>query len=161
MPFNQMMLFPTEFKLVTTPDGLRMRATPIAEIARLREKTKTWSSLTAAAANQKLNKYGLGPLDVRLDVTLEKEDAFSIRYQENTIATIHSADLENGKGIVEILIDKGVAEIFANGGARYITTEILTRQGGHGLEFALRPSSKIDRLEISRMKSIWDASTPP
>jgi sucrose-6-phosphate hydrolase SacC (GH32 family) len=161
MPFNQMMLFPTEFKLVTTPDGLRMRATPIAEIARLREKTKTWSSLTAAAANQKLNKYGLGPLDVRLDVTLEKEDAFSIRYQENTIATIHSADLENGKGIVEILIDKGVAEIFANGGARYITTEILTKQGGHGLEFALRPSSRIDRLEISRMKSIWEASTPP
>ena len=162
MPFSQMMLFPTEFRLVTTRDGLRMRATPIAEIDKLLKKTQMWSSLTAVAANQKLKKSGLGPLDVRLNVTLEKDDALSIQHQGKTIATIHSADLEEGKDSVEILIDKGVAEIFVNGGARYITTEIPTEQRGDGLELGLtRPTSTINRLEVSQMKSIWKTSSRP
>jgi sucrose-6-phosphate hydrolase SacC (GH32 family) len=156
MPFNQMMLFPTEFKLVTTQDGLRMLATPIAEIGRLRGKAQTWSSLTAAEANQALDRAGSGPLDVRLKVTLEKESELVLRYQGTTLATIHSAELENGRGAVEVLIDKAVAEIFVDGGARYIVREIPTTTGGHGLEFDTgKSASAINRLEISSMKSIW------
>ena len=156
MPFNQMMLFPTEFKLVTTQDGLRMLATPIAEIGRLRGKAQTWSSLTAAEANQALDRAGSGPLDVRLEVTLEKESELVLRYQGTTLATIHSAELENGRGAVEVLIDKAVAEIFVDGGARYIVREIPTTTGGHGLEFDTgKSASAINRLEISSMKSIW------
>jgi len=156
MPFNQMMLFPTEFKLVTTPDGLRMRATPIAEIERLRGKARTWSSVTAAEANQALDKAGTGPLDVRVTVTLEKESELVLRYQGTTLATIHAADLEKGRGSVEVLIDKAVAEIFVDGGARYIVREIPTTTVGHGPEFDLGKSAgAIERLEISPVKSIW------
>jgi fructan beta-fructosidase len=156
MPFSQMILFPTEFKLVTTPDGLRMRATPIAEIDKLRRKPQTWSSLTTAEANQALDKAGLGPLDVRLNVTLEKKDELSIRFQGKAIATIHSAELENGKGSIEILIDKAVAEIFVDAGARYIVTEIPTGTSGRGLEVGLgNNKSAIDRLDIFKMKSMW------
>jgi sucrose-6-phosphate hydrolase SacC (GH32 family) len=156
MAFNQMMLFPTEFKLVTTGDGLRMRATPIAEIERLRGKARTWSSVTAAEANQALDKAGTGPLDVRVTVTLEKESELVLRYQGTTLATIHAADLEKGRGSVEVLIDKAVAEIFVDGGARYIVREIPTTTVGHGLEFDLGKSAgAIERLEISPVKSIW------
>jgi len=156
MPFNQMMLFPTEFKLVTTPEGLRMRATPIAEIEKLRRKPQTWTSLTTASANQALDKAGQGPLDVRLSLTLAADDSLFLQYRGRTIANIHSADLGNSKGSVEVLIDKGVAEIFVNGGARYITTELTTDQNGPGLQLAvMRPQSAIDRLEISAMRSIW------
>ena len=156
MPFSQMMLFPTEFHLVTTRTGLRLRATPIAEIERLRRSTQTWSSLTAADANHALNEAGSKPLDVRLNVTLEKDDELNIRYSGNTIATIHSTEFENGNGGVEILIDKGVAEIFVDGGARYLITELPTSPGGHGLELSLgRTMSRVARLEICRMKSIW------
>ncbi len=156
MPFNQMMLFPTEFKLVTTPDGLRMRATPIGEIERLHGKAQTLSSLTAADANQALNRAGSGPLDVRLKVTLEKDDELAIRYQGNTMATIPFAELNNGQASLEILIDKAVAEIFVDGGARYIVREIPTTIGGHGLEFEMEKStSAINRLAIYQMKSIW------
>jgi fructan beta-fructosidase len=158
MPFSQMMLFPTEFHLVTTPTGLRMRATPVAEIERLHRGTRTWSSLTAADANHALNEAGSEPLDVRLHLTLESDDELNIRYSENTLATIHSADFENGKGVLEILIDKGVAEIFVDGGARYLIKELPTTPGGYGLELGLgKPTSRIDRLEMSRMKSIWAA----
>jgi sucrose-6-phosphate hydrolase SacC (GH32 family) len=158
MPFNQMMLFPTEFKLATTRDGLRMRATPIEEIERLRGKAQTWSSITAAEANQALDRAGFGPLDVRLKVTLEKGNDLALRYQGTTLATIHAAELENGRGSVEVLIDKAVAEIFVDGGARYIVREIPTTTEGHGLEFDLgKSASAINRLEISPMKSMWKA----
>jgi sucrose-6-phosphate hydrolase SacC (GH32 family) len=156
MPFNQMMLFPTEFKLVTTQDGLRMRATPIGEIDRLHRKKQTLSSLTASEANQALDRAGSGPLDVRFKVTLDKDDELAIQYQRNTIATLHYAELENGRGSVEILIDKAVAEVFVDGGARYIVREIATSTGGPALEFGLGKNTKIfDRLEIYQMDSIW------
>jgi fructan beta-fructosidase len=156
MPFNQMMLFPTEFKLVTTRDGLRLRTTPIAEIERLHGKTQKLSSLTVAATNQALDRAGPGPLDVRLKLTLEKDDELAIKYQGNVIATVHSADLENGRGSLEVLIDKAVAEIFVGEGARYIVREIPTSTGGHGLSFGLGKDTKvINRLEIYPMNSIW------
>ena len=122
-----------------------------------RSKAQTLSSLTAADANQALNRAGSGPLDVSLKVTLEKHDELAIRYQGNTIAKISFAELKNGRGSLEILIDKAVAEIFVDGGARYIVREIPTNTGGQGLEFGLgRNTSAISRLEIWQMKSIWD-----
>ena len=158
MAFNQMMLFPTEFKLVTTRDGLRMRATPIQEIKRLQRKPRVWSSLTVAEANQALKRAGTGPLDVWLKLTLVKNEALAIRYQGNTIATINSEELVNGRGSLEVLIDKAVAEIFVDGGTRYIVREIPTTTGG-GLEFGLgKNTSTIDRLEIFPMKSMWAAA---
>jgi fructan beta-fructosidase len=156
MPFNQMMLFPTEFKLVTTPEGLRMRATPIVEIERLHGKTETLSSVSVAQANQALGEAGSEPLDVRLNVTLAKGDELSLRYRGNTLATIHSAELENGSKSLEILVDKGVAEIFVEGGARYIIRELPTSAGAHELALDLgNNKSEINRLEIVPMKSIW------
>jgi fructan beta-fructosidase len=155
MAFNQMMLFPTEFKLVTTRDGLRMRATPIQEIKLLQGKSRVWLSLTAADANQALKKAGSGPLDVRLKVTLESDEQLAIRYHGDTIAAIDSAGLENGRGSLEVLIDKAVAETFVDAGARYIVREIPTPTGT-GLEFGLEKNTKaIDRLEVFPMKSMW------
>jgi fructan beta-fructosidase len=160
MPFNQMMLFPTKFKLKTTKDGLRMQATPIDEIAQLRGKARAWSALTAADANQKLDLAGLGPLDVKLQVTLGNSDSLAIQYDGNNLATIQSADFENGRGQVEVLIDKCVAEIFVDGGVRYIAREIPNCGGGHGLELSLTQKANIiNQLEIYEMKSMWNSES--
>jgi sucrose-6-phosphate hydrolase SacC (GH32 family) len=59
---------------------------------------------------------------------------------------------------LEVLIDKAVAEIFVDAGARYIVREIPTTAGGHGLELGLgKNTSAINRLEICQMKSMWKA----
>jgi sucrose-6-phosphate hydrolase SacC (GH32 family) len=159
MPFNQMMLFPTEFKLKTTKEGLRLQATPIGEIALLREKARAWSTLTAAEANQKLGLAGLGPLDIKLQVTLSDSDELAIQYQGNTLVTISSADLDNGRGHVEVLIDKCVAEIFVNEGARYIVRQTAQTAAGKGVELSLgQKASMINHLEIYRMNSMWKTS---
>nr|WP_246408961.1 glycoside hydrolase family 32 protein [Granulicella aggregans] len=156
MPFNQMMLFPTEFKLVNTKGGPRLRATPIGEIDKLRGKAETLSSVTTGEVNRALDKAGPGPLDVKLKVTLAKDDELAIGYQGKTIATLHSTEFESGQGSVEVLIDKAVAEIFVDGGARYIVREIPAATSSHGLEFGFGGStSVVNRLEIYPMKSIW------
>ena len=160
MPFTQMILFPTEFKLKTTKDGLRMQAAPIDEIAQLRTKAHTWPTLTVADANEKLASAGSGPLDLKLQASIESGDGLAIRYNGNILTTIASEDLENGRGQVEVLIDKGIAEIFVDGGARYITREIPLSTGGHGLELSLKQeTSVINHLEIYEMKSIWKPRT--
>jgi fructan beta-fructosidase len=160
MPFNQMILFPTEFKLKTTKEGLRMQATPIDEIAELRTQAHAWSTMTVADANQKLGAAGSGPLDVKLQASLESGDGLELRYGGNNLATIAAEDLQNGGGQVEILIDKGIVEIFVDGGARYITREIPQSTGGQGLELSLNhKASAINHLEIYRMKSMWVPQT--
>ena len=156
MPFSQMILFPTEFKLKTTINGLRLQATPIEEIKQLHRKASIWSTLNAADVNQKLDLAGSGPLDIKLQVKLEKNDELALRYEGNTLAIIHAADFENGSGSVEALIDKAVAEIFVADGARYIVRELPATVRGHGLEVSLEgDKSTITHLEIYKMKSIW------
>jgi sucrose-6-phosphate hydrolase SacC (GH32 family) len=158
MAFNQLFLFPTEFKLVTTRNGLRMQATPIAEIKELHRGARILSSLSVADANQALNKAGAGPLDVKLKATVDKSDELVIRYGGETLAKIASSDFENGQGSVEVLIDTGVAEIFVDQGARYITKELPINAGAsdHGLELGLeQKSSMVSNLEIYQMNSIW------
>jgi len=158
MPFNQMMLFPTEFRLVSTTDGMRLRAAPIAEIEKLHGKKRAYASLTLEEANARL-KAASGPVDVTLAVKLKKDDALSIRYAGMTLATVKAAELKEGRGEVRVLIDKAVAEIFVDAGARYIVREIPTAGEGRleiGLEGAGGHDARvIDRLLVNGLKSMW------
>ena len=157
MPFNQMILFPTEFKLVTTPDGLRLLATPISEITELHLREHSWSSLSAVAANQKLARFARKSLDVKALVTLQKGDALTIEYQGTTVATIHSQDLQDGHGSIELLIDKSVAEIFVDAGRRYIVREIPASTSTRGLTFSSGESTDgFTSLQVYEMKSMWN-----
>ncbi|MEO6815937.1 MAG: glycoside hydrolase family 32 protein [Edaphobacter sp.] len=156
MPFNQMMLFPTEFRLANTKAGVRLLATPIKEIERLHLREHVWSSLTAKDANHRLHGIATGPLHVKIEAALERDDVLTLRYQENSLATISFDDLENGHGTVEVLIDKSVAEIFVNGGRRYIAREIPAVASTQGLECGMgRAGSILNRLELHEMKSMW------
>jgi fructan beta-fructosidase len=157
MPFNQMMLFPTEFKLTTTTDGLRLLATPIREIDKLHLREHAWSSLSAAAANRKLAGLPRGLLDVKAHVALQKDDALTIEYEGTNLATIHSRDLEEGHGSIELLIDKSVAEIFVDGGKRYIVREIPASTSTLGLTLSSGGSENIlTSLQVYEMKSMWN-----
>jgi fructan beta-fructosidase len=156
MPFTQMMLFPTEFKLATTKDGLRLLASPIKEIEGLHLKEHSWSSLTSTEANLKLGLLSPGPLQVKMHVTLPQNTLLTIRYQGNDLATINPDDLDNGHGSVELLIDKCVAEVFVDGGRRYITKEIPATGADSGLEIKSEATtSMLDHLEVYELKSMW------
>lgn len=159
MAFNQMMLFPTEFKLVTTKEGLRMEATPIKEIEKLHAEAHSWKSLKFADANQKLSQIAPGPVHVKINIALANEDELVIRYQQKELARIKAGDFENGRGSVELLIDKSVAELFLDGGRRYIAEEIPVTSNTHGLELQTgRAESVVDSIEAYEMSSMWTTS---
>lgn len=156
MPFTQMMLFPTEFRLLTTPDGLRMVARPIPEIDHLHAKQHTWNALTAAGLDAKLESIAPGPLDVRMDVTLPPGGALTLQYQGSDLLTLHPGDLPQGHGSVQLLIDKAVAEIFVNGGSRYIVRELPASASRTGLGCRLEGAgTTLNHLDIYELKSMW------
>jgi fructan beta-fructosidase len=157
MPFTQAMLFPTEFRLITTPDGLRMVANPIREIDLLHAKEHTWSALTASNIEAKLQSIGPGPLDVRMDVTLPPDGALTLQYQGTDLVTLHPADFPEGHGSVQLLIDKGVAELFINRGRRYIVRELPASVSRTGLACEFEGTgTTLDHLKIYDLKSIWE-----
>jgi fructan beta-fructosidase len=157
MPFNQMMLFPTEFSLKATSEGLRLRATPIKEIERLHQKAHSWSGLTAVEANKRFQSIRSGFLHVKLHATLKTGAELRIRYQGTELTSIQFGDLEDGRVSLELLIDKSVAEIFVNDGARYIIRELPVATTAHGLEVETGlPGTILDTVEAFELKSMWN-----
>jgi fructan beta-fructosidase len=157
MPFNQMILLPTEFKLVTTPDGLRLLATPIREIAKLHLQEHSWSSLSAVVADRKLVRFSRESIDVKALLVLQKDDALTIEYQGTNLATIDFRDLQDGRGSIEVLIDKSVAEIFVDAGRRYIVRDIPASKSSRGLTFNSGESTTVlTSLRVYEMKSMWN-----
>ncbi len=156
MPFTQMILFPTEFKLKTTDQGLRLFATPIAEIEQLHNKGFVWNSLNVQEANKNLQQITPGPLHIQATFSLEKGHSFRLYYQGNKLVTLNSDELPKGENKIEILIDKTVAEIYVNDGARYFVRQIKPANTRDGLVFeSEKYGPYFNRLSVYEMKSIW------
>lgn len=156
MPFTQMMLFPTEFGLKTTAAGVRLIARPIREIAQLHGTAHRWAGGSAAQANTELATVKPGPLHVVLHFTLAQGNMLRLRYGGNPLLELGPGDLQPGGNQLELLIDKTVAEIFVNGGERYILRQLEPAVNEKGLEFdGVEYGPVIDSLQVYEMKSIW------
>ena len=88
MPFNQMMLFPTEFTLVSTRAGVRLRANPISEIASLHSEHQAEYLLI----NQEPLRARSSGLHVKATLNLAKSGPVTIQYAGRDLATIEPAD---------------------------------------------------------------------
>ncbi len=156
MPFTQMMLFPTELRLITTAEGLRMVARPIWEISLLHTRRHIRNALISSNVDATLRTVAPGPLDVRMDVTLAPDGALALQYQGTDLVTLHASDLPLGHGSVQLLIDKAVAEIFVNGGRQYIVRELPASGSRGGLHCQLKGAgTTINHLEAYELKSVW------
>jgi sucrose-6-phosphate hydrolase SacC (GH32 family) len=156
MPFTQMMLFPTEFGLKTTAEGVRLEARPIREIAQLHGVAHQWAGLSAAQANTELTAVKPGPLHVLLRFTLAAGNMLRLRYGGNALFELGPEGLHPGANQLELLIDNTVAEIFVNGGDRYILRQLEPAVNGKGLEFdGVEYGPAVDSLQVYEMKSVW------
>jgi fructan beta-fructosidase len=146
-PFSQMILFPTEFSIQTTPDGPRLLAAPIREIAALHSRRHEWTELTAEAANQKLRSFAERPLHVKLVA----EGPLEISYGDKSLAVTSA-----GESNIEILVDKTVAEVFVDGGMRYVLSDLTAGGGGRTLSVkSAHDGSMLKQLDVYEMKSMW------
>jgi fructan beta-fructosidase len=157
MPFNQMILFPTEFSLRTTPKGIRLMAEPIVEINQLHKNTQSWNNISLVDANQELNKIKAGPLHIKMKFSLAAGNRLSLRYQGNVILDLASTEVNKGNNELEILIDKTVVEFFLNHGERYIVHQLVHPANNNSLEIdGYKYGPEIKSLNVYEMKSIWD-----
>jgi len=157
MPFTQMMLFPTEFSLKTTGEGIKLIANPIKEIELLHKREYNWTALTSNEANKKLQQIRPQPLHVKINFTLDKGQSIRLYYQGKELLNLFSDDFPDAENEMEILIDKSIAEIFINNGARYIVKQISSLNKNDGLYFESdKYGPFINKLKVFEMKSMWN-----
>ncbi len=168
MPFGQMMLFPTELTLKSTPTGVRMFNNPIQEIKNLHSKSYRWEDLDRESANEKLKSIEGDLFHIKMKVTIVDGTQFQFHFNGNSVAKYDmNYNLLNGvfyEGLnvtsggieLEMLIDKTSVEIFADGGVFTVVEELPAPENQRGLEFGPGWSPlEISFLEVHELKSIW------
>lgn len=168
MPFNGMMLLPTELSLRTTKDGPRLFSIPIKETEELFTPVRKWESLTSDKANELLKKfYDADCLRIRTTFKLSHatDAGFNlfaqrlVHYDMNgnmVNGTFYSPeDMTSMELTADIYIDKTSIEVFIDGGAYSYSMErkpdINNREGFH----FWGNNIEVKNLEVFKVKSIW------
>jgi fructan beta-fructosidase len=131
MPFNQQMSFPREFSLRSTPEGIRLSAQPVREIAKLYSRQHRSSGAKLTAGANPLAGITGELFDIEAEV--EMRDAKTVKLDiRGTAITFDAATGSlaclgksvsfkpvNGHIDLRAIVDRTSIEIFAAGG-RYV-----------------------------------------
>ena len=142
MPFNQMMDFPVELTLRSTPEGPRMYAWPVSEIESLYTNTQVWKDMTIEDANKALKNIDADLLDITVVFDVRNDavrfymvvKGLPIRYDAKS-RQLRCKDKEvklipeEGKVALRLLVDRSSVEIFGNNGLLYMPMSHIS--GGH------------------------------
>jgi fructan beta-fructosidase len=164
MPFNQAFTFPHQLALRNTPEGIRMFAKPIEEIARLRLKTHhaAGGELVPDAPRKVAVSGEL--FEIRAEFILGQAKSVGLDIGGNRVTYDVAAAKLNGSPMtvtdgrvsMQVLLDRPMIEICGNDGAVYITGE----RGKWGAveavsAFANGGPATLTSLEVHELKSIW------
>ncbi len=165
MPFNQMMLFPCELTLRTTPEGIRLFCEPVSEIETLHNKKYSLENVTSVEANKSLKNIDEMMFHVKMDIELDKGVGFEILYRGNPIIS-YDGNFNRFNGApyicdnpgsfrfkIEFLIDKTSMEAFIGNGKLFISEGLKKEKSAEGLRIS--GDVKIHSFELSGMKSTW------
>jgi fructan beta-fructosidase len=169
MPYNQMLFFPTELKLKTLPGGVRLCATPIAEITNAVANTYSWTNLTLNPGSNPLMGIRGQLFDIRAQFT--PGSAQTITFNLCGVPVTYNPSAQqitcngntrtltpvNGTVTLELITDRQSVEIYGNSGQLYMpvgstsyspTNNLLslTTQGA---------STAFNSLVVSKLKTIW------
>ncbi|NQU51362.1 MAG: glycoside hydrolase family 32 protein [Bacteroidetes bacterium] len=165
MPFNQMMLFPCELTLRSTPEGVRMFCNPVDEINKLHKKTYSWKNITGEELNDKLKAISSDLLHVKMDVEILHGLGLEIHYRGNPVI-YYDGNFNRFNGApyicetpgrfrfsIEMLIDKTSVEGYVDSGKLFISEGLKKAKSGDGLR--LMGDLKIHSLELNELESIY------
>jgi fructan beta-fructosidase len=169
MPFNGMMLLPTELTLKTTNDGIRLFSVPVKETARLFALKNKWQALKAPDANVKLEEFN-GADRLRIKTTIKLSHATSaglnlfgqklLNYDLNfnlVNGVFYSPeDMTSTEITADIYIDRTSIEVFIDKGAYSYSMERKPAAGNkEGLRF-WGNNIEVKDLEVFAVKGIWE-----
>jgi fructan beta-fructosidase len=168
MPFNQMMLLPTELTLRTTKDGIRMFSQPLKEIEMLQGKEYSLKNSDATDAADLLNHFRDSAAfriktTIRLShatdagITLNGQIIFRYDMNFNQVNGLFYSpeDMTSMEISADIIIDKTSVEVFVDGGAfSYAIERKPDLQNRDGFKF-FGNRIEVKSLKICPMRSIW------
>lgn len=167
MPFNGLMLLPTELTLRTTKNGVRLFSVPIKETTQLFDKVGQWTGLTPEDANVNLKTFN-NTDGLRIKTTIKLSQTTSaglnlfgqhiINYDMNfnqVNGVFYSPENMTSMELsADIYIDRTSIEVFIDGGAySYSMERKPDLQNKEGLHFW--GGMEVKNLEVYTAKSIW------
>jgi fructan beta-fructosidase len=164
MPFNQAFTFPHRLTLRKTPDGIRMFAEPIREIASLRKKTHSAGGAELAPDAPKSVAVSGELFEIRAEFAVGQANAVGLDIGGNRVAydvagkKLNGAPMApvDGKVTMQVIVDRPMIEICGNDGAVYITSS-RPKCGDVSAVKAFADGGKATLLgiEIHELESIW------
>lgn len=172
MPFNQMMYFPTELNLRTTPSGVRLHSTPIAEITNNVAVSYVWTNLTVSPGSNPLSGVRGTLFHVKALFTTGTAQALTFIFQGVTVTYNATTQQISCNGVsnplapiggniqLEIIVDRKIIEIFGNNGQLYmplpadnpVSTSLISVSCTGG-------NATFSALTINKLESIWTGTT--
>jgi sucrose-6-phosphate hydrolase SacC (GH32 family) len=177
MPFNQQFSVARELTLRTTPGGIRLYGHPVREIEALHGEVQSWDAQTLSPGTNPLKELEGELYHILAEFDLAENSAsefglnlrgFDINYNilAHKLSAYRPTDgaqsevsllPENGMITLEILVDIGSVEVFANGGLVPMAFFYLPEDDENGLSLYCKDGPlKISSLEVYEMKSIWN-----
>lgn len=169
MPFNGMMLLPTELTLHTTKDGPRLYNKPVAETEQLFTLAKQWKGLTAGQANELLKEFGKeNVLRIRTTIKLSHATGAGLDFcgrrlldydLNHTVVNgvFYSPEDPTSMEITaDIYIDRTNVEVFVDGGAYSYSKEWQPDANNNGGFHFWGNNIEVKNLEVFHVKSIWE-----
>ena len=168
MPFNGMMLLPTELTLRNTKEGVRLFNNPVKEVDVLPGTPVQWKSLTSDNADELLKQFYSSDC-LRIKTTFKLSHATNaglnlfgqslINYDMNSNQVnnvFYSPEDRTSMEITaDIFIDKTSIEVFIDGGAYSYSMERRPRPDNkEGFRF-WGNNIEIKSLEVYQLNSIW------
>lgn len=168
MPFNGMMLLPTELTLKTTKEGIRMFSVPVKETEALQEKEYAWENLTGEKASETLQQFNnAGCLRIKATIKLSHStDAglnlfgqpifkYDLNFNQINGLFYTPEDRTSMEISVDLILDKTSVEAFVDGGAFSYAIERKAIQGNNeGFKF-FGNRIEVKSLKVYPLKSIW------
>lgn len=168
MPFNGMMLLPTELTLRNTKDGVRLFNVPVKETEQLFTPVGNTKNLTSDKANEWMKEfYNADCLRIKTTIKLSHATSAGLNlFGQNIINYDMNSNTINGvfyspenmtsmELSADIYIDKTSIEVFIDGGAYSYSIErkpdINNKEGFH----FWGNNIEVKNLEVFNVKSIW------
>lgn len=168
MPFNGMMLMPTELKLKTTKDGIRLFSMPVKENEQLFTSENKWTNPKAKDATEYLKAINTtNTLRIKTKIKLSHATSAGLSLNGQRILDYDmNFNLVNGvfyspedmtsmEISADIFIDKTSVEVFIDNGAySYSMERKQDSRNKDGFSF-FGNNIEVKELEIFSVKSIW------
>ena len=169
MPFNQMMTFPCQLTLRTTPEGIRLFSQPVREIEGLRRQRHHWTGITLRGGGNPLSGIAGECFEVRAQFGVGDAAQFGLAVRgipvvydvgkETLSCQGRTAPLKpiDGKIRLQLLVDRVSIEIFGNDGRIALPVGMVPDEGAEPLAaWAEGGEVEIDSLEAYELGSAWE-----